>query len=61
MEGERSRKQTGLRERKVKEMRNTGEEERIVLLLLRVNNTGRHFNYHKPAQINLKCPLDKET
>lgn len=29
-------------------------------LLPTVNNTGRHFNYQQPAQINFYCPLDKD-
>lgn len=61
MEGESCRKQTGWEGEKRKEMRNSGMEQGGDLLLLTVNNTGRHFNYHQPAQMNLYCPLDKDT
>lgn len=50
-----------MEEEKRKEMRNSGKEQGEGLLLLTVNNTGRHFNYHQTAQINFYCPLDKDT
>lgn len=43
------------------EMRNGGQELGRGPLLPTVNNTGRHFNYQQPAQINFYCPLDKDT
>ncbi len=53
-------RQNGRKERK-KKIWNRGKEERGGLLLLKVNNTARHFNYHQPAQINFYCPLEKDT
>lgn len=50
-----------MEEEQRKEMRNSRMEQEDGLLLLTVNNTGRHFNYHQQAQISFYCPLDKDT
>lgn len=49
-----------VKEERRKELSNRGKEQRGGLLLV-VNNTGRHFNYYQPAQINYLCLLDKDT
>lgn len=46
------RKQTGRMQVERKDLTSSEKEPRCGLLLLTVNSTGRHFNYHQSPQIN---------